>query len=262
MKTQPIDAMPKTEDENSGKCLLDTPIISAQKELPRVPLHALPSNLVIAIDGTAQSGKNTIGEIVAQSIGAMLVDTDRIFRALIRACLEASLPLHKPEAIKGYLNGVALMIRRGWDGGKVKEAIPFIEGKFYSKEELKAVSLSAWRAEKSPEVRAGIITALRACAVYGRVVMVGHNIGDEIFPKTPYKFFLDATLEAREARHQREFGKAGAAQRDSNDNPLTRLAEDALMIDSTNLSADEIAGIILTEVFWRADESRLKRVAN
>ncbi len=262
MKTQANAATPKAEADGSGKNPLDTPVIATAKELPRVPLHVLPPNLVVAIDGTAQSGKNTIGEIVAQSIGGVLVDADRIFRAFILACIEASVPLNRPDEIKEFLDGITLMIRRGWDGGKVKETIPFIEGKFYSKEELKAVSLSAWRAETSPEVYAAVVTALRACAVYGRVVMVGHNIGDEIFPKTPYKFFLDAMLEAREARHQREFGRAGAAQRDSNENPLTRLAEDALMIDSTNLSADEISGIILTEVFWRADESRLPKSPN
>lgn len=262
MKTQLSAAAPKDENENIEKSLLDTPVSAPAKELPRVPLHVLPPNLVVAIDGTAQSEKNTIGEIVAQSIGGMLVDADRIFRAFVMACIEASVPLNNPEAIKDFLNGVTLMIRRGWDGGKVKEAIPFIEGKFYSKEELKSVSLSAWRAEKSPEVHAAVVTALRACAVYGRVVMVGHNIGHEIFPKTPYKFFLDATPEAREARHQREFGRVGVAQRDANENPLTQLAEDALLIDSTNLSAAEIGGAILTEVFWRADESRLRKVAN
>jgi cytidylate kinase len=223
---------------------------------PLVPHHNLPKQMIVAIDGTAQSGKSTVAEIIAQAVGGVVVDSDRIYRALTLACLNAGVPLNDTERVKAFFYEITLIIRLGWDGGKAKEALPFVDGRLFSKGELKAVAAETWKVAAVAEIRKAVLSALRSCAIFGRVVMLGQNIGGAVFPKTPYKFFLDAPIDVREARHQHEFGYPGAAQRDSRDDQRILFPDDGLLIEGGSLNPEEVSGIILVEVFWRADENR------
>lgn len=217
----------------------------------------LPKPMVVAIDGTAQSGKNTVGEIVAQTIGGILVDSDRVYRALAKACLDAGVDLDERRAIIDFCRDAALNIRVDWDGGKVKEALPFINGRFFGKDELKAVTGQTWKVADIRYVREAVIRALQLCTCWGRIVVVGHDIGGVVFPHTPFKFFLDAAPEVREQRHEREMNSEGALQRDRDEGKQMVFADDALLIETGNLEPHEVSGIILIEVFWGADERRL-----
>jgi cytidylate kinase len=227
---------------------------------PVRPLYDdLPKQLVVAIDGTAQAGKNTVGEIVAETIGGVLVDSDRVYRALAKACLEAGVDLEDRQAIIQFCRDASLTVRMDWDGGKVKEAVAFIDGRFFAKDELKSVAALTWKLSDVHEVREAANKALRLCACYGRIVMVGHDIGGVVFPNSSFKFFLDAPGDVREQRHFRELHSYGAVRRDHNEDKQLVFAEDALMIDTGNLEPHEVSGIILIEVFWGADERKILR---
>ena len=225
---------------------------------PVRPLYDdLPKSLVVAIDGTAQSGKNTVGEIVAQTIGGVLVDSDRVYRALTKACLDAGVDLDERPGIIEFCRSAALEIRVDWDGGKVKEALPFINGRFFSKDKLMSVAPQTWKVGGIRYVREAVTRALQLCACYGRIVVVGHDIGGVIFPNTPFKFILDAPAQAREQRHDREMNSYGAVQRDQDEEKQMVFADDALLIETGNMEPREVSGIILIEVFWGADERKV-----
>src|SRR5438876_2377342 len=69
---------------------------------------ALPNKMIIAIDGWAQTGKNTSGELVAEHLGAVLVDSGRFYRALTKACLDSQENLGDGEAVAAWCKDVAL----------------------------------------------------------------------------------------------------------------------------------------------------------
>ena len=221
----------------------------------------LPKQMVVAIDGTAQSGKNTVGELVAQTIGGVLVDSDRVYRTVTKACLDAGVDLEDLQAIIEFCRDMSLTIRMDWDGGKVKEAVAFIDGRFFAKEELKSVVGRTWKVAGVCQVREAVNEGLRLCACYGRIVIIGHDIGGVVFPNSPFKFFLDAPGDVREQRHFQELQSYGAVRRDRNDDKRMVFADDALMIETGNLAPHEVSGIILIEVFWGADQMKTSPVS-
>ena len=104
-----------------------------------------------------------------------------------------------------------------------------------------------------PAVRAQLTGLLRAFAREGSVVMEGRDIGTAVFPATPYKFYIDASMEVRAQRRQTQEGGGPAhdqiAARDRTDStrrvaPLT-IAEDAHVIDSSRLTIDGVVGEVI-----------------
>src|SRR6266404_1526005 len=128
---------------------------------PRVPHCNLPRQMIVAIDGTAQSGKNTVAEIVAEAIGGVVVDSERVYRALAKACVESGIALSDRKTIGEFCLEAALNIRVEWDGGTVKEALPFVNGLYFTKEELKSVTAEAWKVARLPAVREAVNRGLR-----------------------------------------------------------------------------------------------------
>ena len=236
----PTDTGQKSED------------ISLPKPDEGLPFPALPTRMVVAIDGWAQSGKNTSGELVAEHIGGVLVDSGRFYRALTRGCMESNVDINNPKAVVAWCKGVAMDVRLAREGCRVDEAQVAVNSRWFTKEELKKVGLQTSLVAAIPYVREVVNTALRMCECYGRVVMLGRDIAGVVFPHTPFKFFLDATEEVREQRHVKSTNARGAKKRDIYDQSRVIFTEDSLMIDTSKLEPGEVSGIILVEVFWRA----------
>jgi len=216
------------------------------------PFPELPGKMIVAIDGWAQTGKNTSGELVAEHLGAVLVDSGRFYRALTKACLDSKVNLSDAEAVSAWCKDAALDVRLAPEGGAVQEAQVAVNGRWFSKEELKLLGLQVPLVAAVPMVRNLVNATLRMCECYGRVVMLGRDIGGVVFPETPYKFFLDATEDVRELRHFKSTKSSGAKERDIYDASRVIFTEDSLMIDTSTLEPAEVSGIILVEVFWRA----------
>lgn len=229
---------------------------------PKLPFPELPARMVIAIDGWAQTGKNSTGEKVAEYLGGVLVDSGRFYRAITKACRDSDVDMGNADAVSAWVKKVALDVRLARVVGVVEEAQVAVNGRWFTKEELKPLGLQTSLMAALPDVRAVVNSALRMCENYGRVVMLGRDIGGMVFPETPYKFFLDATEDVREQRHFESTKTYGAKKRDIYDASRVVFTEHSMLIDTSQLSVEEVCGVILVEVFWRASQEEDKSRTN
>lgn len=217
-----------------------------------LPFPDVPAKLVIAIDGWAQTGKNTTGALVAEYLGGVLVDSGRFYRALTLACMEAGLQPFDQPAVAEWCKKAVIDVRLAKEDGAVPEATVAVNGRCFTKAELAHLGLRVSSVSSIPEVRSIVKACLRDCESLGRVVMLGRDIGGEVFPETPFKFFLNATEEVREQRHFQSTGEMGSVKRDLYDASNVMFTEDALMIDTSRITPEKVCGLILVEVFWRS----------
>ncbi len=109
-----------------------------------------------------------------------------------------------------------------------------------------------------PRVREILVAKMRACASERDVVMEGRDIGSVVFPDTPYKFYIDASPEVRLRRRLAQGHRDQIAARDHADSsrrasPLV-IAEDAHVIDSSNLTIEDVVGEIIGSIENERDE--------
>ena len=238
-------------DQPPGRAPAGSPSPSSHSGAPGTwpDVGKLSQFLVIAIDGWAQTGKNSAGELVAAAIGGVVVDSGRFYRALTSACLAARIDLNDPAALATFCRAATLEYRFARDGGRVEETLVWVNGVLYTKQELNLVGAQTTKVAGVGEVREKVNQALRDCARFGRVVMLGRDIGSAVFPETPFKFFLSAPEHVLEERHRRSTGKPGASGRNEADRERTLRAEDALQIDTGPIQATNVSDLILQEVF-------------
>jgi len=216
-------------------------------------------NLIIAIDGTAASGKSTTAKILAKKLGILPIDTGAMYRAVTLKALRLGIPIENREAIEELARHTEITqklvegtVRTFLDEVDVTEDIR-------SPEVDKAVSLVSSYAG----VRKRLVELQRKMAEQGNVVLEGRDIGTVVLPDAPLKIYMDASLEERARRRLGDLKKKGAnptleevmeelRRRDEFDSkreiaPLKR-ADDAIYIDTTRLTVEEQVSIILKEV--------------
>ncbi len=214
---------------------------------------------VIAVDGPSASGKGTLSRKLAKELGYTYVDSGAMYRTLAWHCLEKGVEL---PATAAQLNAtterpVVAALRR-W------------------KSELKAVNGAAWlhvdgyfpekeirtdRVERVVpviaqigKVRDWMVARQRDCVQFGPLVMEGRDIGTEVFPLAPVKFFLDANAEARAERMQ---GRGNTAGTDRDRLDMTRKkgalipALDAMRVDNTGQTVEETFAVLMAHVTAR-----------
>jgi cytidylate kinase len=103
-----------------------------------------------------------------------------------------------------------------------------------------------------PEVRRILVENLRRYAELGNVVMEGRDIGSVVFPETPHKFYIDASEEVRARRRSDQGEEDSIASRDASDSsrktaPL-RVAEDAVVVDSSHMNLDEVVEAVTSQL--------------
>ncbi len=213
---------------------------------------------VIAIDGPAASGKSTIAQRIAESVGAYYVNTGNMYRAVALEAIKKGLGIPPDEERVAKILSHLELDYRVADGGDLllvvngKPADPAIR----SPETAKCVSCVA----AMPSVRAWLVEKQKKMEKLGLIVMEGRDIGTVVFPKAKYKFFLTASPEVRAKRRLAQGGETpdGAtvacvakeiALRDEMDSnraiaPLRR-ADDAILIDSSDMSIQEVMDSIV-----------------
>jgi cytidylate kinase len=210
--------------------------------------------MIVAIDGPAGAGKSTLARRVAAKLGAVYIDTGAMYRAVALAALRSNTPLDNAERLAALAGQADIRFEPGGssvllDGEDVSEAIRRPE-----------ISPAASRISAIPGVRRVLVGKQREMGASGSVVMEGRDIGTVVFPRAEVKIFLDANPEVRAARRIRELEEKGPAppaaeiareirerdRRDSTraDSPLVR-ASDAVLLDTTALSLDEVERVIL-----------------
>jgi CMP/dCMP kinase len=191
--------------------------------------------MVIAIDGPAGAGKSSVARAVARRLGFTYLDSGSMYRAVALAALRAGVEPAEIAATVTIEVGDEVRL----DGRDVTAAIRAPE-----------VSEAASRAASLPAVRAAMVAQQRRLMSHGDWVTEGRDIGTVVAPDAAVKVFLTASPQARAARRAAELGGdpttvlAEQVIRDQRDSarehsPL-RAADDAVRIDTTDLSFDEV----------------------
>lgn len=208
---------------------------------------------VIAIDGPAGSGKSTVARAVAARTGLRYLDTGAMYRSVAFAALRAGVD---PEEAEPVANLAREMVLEQTDDGRVlvdgADATIEIRGP----EVTRAVSIVA----ANPAVRSEMRSRQREwAAAHGGGVMEGRDIGTVVFPDAALKVYLDAHPEVRAARRSKEvedlsyetvasdLARRDALDQGRDDSPL-READDAVVIDTSNRSVEDIVDLILGAV--------------
>jgi cytidylate kinase len=195
------------------------------------------SDLVIAIDGPAGSGKSTVARAVADLLGWSFLDTGAMYRAITREALFQGIDVHDAAAVAALADGATLttLPRVTVNGRDVEDEI--------RTEEINvAVSVVA----ANPVVRSSMVARQRELAAAQPLgtVVEGRDITTVVFPHASVKIFLTASLEER-ARRRGDESEDSVARRDEADStriasPL-RQADDALVLDTTGRDVDDVA---------------------
>jgi len=206
--------------------------------------------MVIAIDGPAGSGKSTVAKAVALRLGLDYLDTGAMYRSVAFASLRGGVDPEDAEVVGNLSRNIDLDID---PSGNVTvdgvDATIEIRGP----EVTRAVSIVA----ANPDVRAEMRARQRQwVAKRGGGVMEGRDIGTVVFPEARLKVYLDASPEVRAARRSKEVSDLSyetvatdLARRDALDQNRThdplRTADDAVVIDTSDLTVDQIVDAIM-----------------
>ena len=204
--------------------------------------------VVIAIDGPSASGKSTNAKLVASKLGYVYVDTGAMYRTLAWHCLQQRVDPADESAISELCQNWDTRLVCG--GGHVHLLVDghFPEKEIRTAETSAVVSLVA----AVPFVRDWMKAQQRESVQFGSLVMEGRDIGSNIFPETPFKFYMDASLKERQARRAADGVEENLAIRDQRDSsrkvsPLV-IPEGAMVIDNSGETPEETSGRIIAKV--------------
>jgi cytidylate kinase len=211
---------------------------------------------VVAIDGPAASGKSSVARALAKQIGFDYVNSGAMYRAVTWHVLNKGVsPSDAPAIIRLLENS---RIDCTLDGHVSRIVIDGIDPTPHLcddrvNEEVSLVS-------SVPRLREILVEEMRGYAVDHDIVMEGRDIGSVVFPDTPYKFYIDASPDVRLRRRQAQGLRDQIAARDRADSsrrasPLI-IAEDAHVIDSSNLTIEGVVGEIVGRLKMKGMEIR------
>ncbi|MDH4470801.1 MAG: (d)CMP kinase [Verrucomicrobiae bacterium] len=212
-----------------------------QKAVNNHELLSQSNGCVITIDGPAASGKSTVARHLAKKLGFIFVSSGYYYRALAWGVLQKKLEPSQENKIASWLQTLDFQttIIEG-------EARPLLNN-CDPKEHLFDPGVNALVSPLAalPEVRKFLLTKLRNLSLDHNLVIEGRDIGSVVFPDTPFKFYLDASLEERMRRRHQEGEIDAIAERDRSDSsravaPLL-IPDGARVIDTTHLSIGEVA---------------------
>ena len=217
---------------------------------------------VIAIDGPAGTGKSSAAKRLSDLLGFTHVDTGSLYRSISLCCLEKGIlfsgtQLSEEDRKKAIEIAKSTHLEFKRDKRKNPANRITANGSDVTPRiRTPEVSMAASIVSAIPEVRAALLGLQRTLGCVGKTILEGRDIGTVIFPDADVKFFLTASLEERAKRRLAELEASGSdtasfeeiktqiKERDEGDStravsPL-RMAEDAIRIETTNLTLDEV----------------------
>ncbi|MBA3609551.1 MAG: (d)CMP kinase [Chthoniobacterales bacterium] len=208
-------------------------------------MNCTAAQKIIAIDGPAASGKSSVARELAGRLGYVYVNSGAMYRAMTWLVLERGISTSDAAAIEQLAGTapIACQLRE-------RDSLMLIDGvdpEPFLREDR--VNENVSRVSSVPRVREILVEHLRRYAAENDLVMEGRDIGSVVFPDTPFKFYIDASPEIRLRRREAQGQRDRITARDEADSsrrasPLI-IAEDAHVIDSSNLTIDGVVGEII-----------------
>ncbi|MFD0711133.1 (d)CMP kinase [Paenibacillus sp. GCM10027626] len=209
----------------------------------------------IAIDGPAGAGKSTVARRVAEKLGYIYIDTGAMYRAVTLAANRAGIEPTESDELGAIARRSEVILKPGAEG-----QIVLLDGEDVTDAiRTRDVTLRVSQVAAHQQVRARLVELQRKMAAAGGIVMDGRDIGTHVLPDAELKIFLTASVQIRALRRYRELRdeqkvpldqlEAEIAERDRSDqerevSPLV-CADDAVVVDSTELNIDQVVEIIL-----------------
>lgn len=216
--------------------------------------------MIIAIDGPAGAGKSSVAKIIAQKLGFIYIDTGAMYRALTLKALENKIDIRDSECLIGMARSARIDLSNNPDGSLQI----FLDGRDISKE-IRQPLITRFVSDisKIRGVREVMLGLQRKLGCQRDAVLDGRDIGTVVFPDADKKFYLDADFKERVLRRHKELKGSGQdvsltdvesdlSNRDKIDStrefaPLKK-ADDAVYIDTTDMSIEEAVENILKEI--------------
>lgn len=216
--------------------------------------------MIIAIDGPAGAGKSTIARRVAKQRGFIYIDTGAIYRALTLKALQSNIDLHDEAALIRMAEETRISLNNNPDGS----IRILLDAKDVS-EAIRDPRITRYVSDlaRIKGVRQKMLALQRRLAAAGNSVLDGRDIGTVVFPDADKKFYLDARFAERARRRLDELRQLGnpitlpeveadLKNRDAIDStrscaPLKKAA-DAIYIDTTDMTIEEVVNTILKEI--------------
>ncbi|ADK81177.1 (d)CMP kinase [Sediminispirochaeta smaragdinae] len=213
--------------------------------------------MIVAIDGPAGVGKSTIAKAIAQRSAFFYISSGKFYRAVTLYALEQGIDVEKKEGLVDLVASLSFSIRQGELYIGARNVEPFLHT---DRIDALVATVSAY-----PPLREEINKALRKTTAEMNVVMEGRDITTVVFPDAEVKIFLDASVETRAMRRFRQGTSElsydelvdSIRSRDTIDREKPvgglKVADDALYIDSSDLTIDQVCEKVVQEIF-RAEQ--------
>ena len=213
--------------------------------------------LIVAIDGPAGSGKGTITKLVGEELNLVTFDTGAMYRAISHYVIQNNIDLNDKNAINEMLKKIEIKL----EFENRVQVLYLNSQKLVTELRTKEVNAIVSQVSHIPEVRWAMVELQRKLAEGKNVIMEGRDIGTVVFPNADVKIYLDASAEERANRRLKQNLENGITTssyeeilenikfRDHNDKtsdiaPLKQ-AEDAIYLDSSNLTIDQVKDKII-----------------
>ena len=219
---------------------------------------------IVTIDGPSGAGKSTISKLLAARLQYIYLDTGAMYRVVGLQVMRAGLDLEvrgASEKLAPLLADLDLKLAPGEEG---RETRAFLNGKDVSDAiRTPEMAMVASRVSAEQEVRRKLTDMQRIIGNNGAIVAEGRDMGTVVFPDAMHKFFLDASPEERAKRRQKQLAENGQKikyqeilaqiqKRDADDSSRTlaplKPAEDAVIVDSSNMSIEEVVSFMLAAI--------------
>lgn len=216
---------------------------------------------VVTVDGPSGAGKGTISQLLAERLGFKLLDSGAIYRVLALAAIHHNVELDNEESLTLLAAHLDVQFITSSEGKGIKVVL---EGEDVSLTiRSQECSNAASKVAAFPRVREALLRRQRAFAEAPGLIADGRDMGTVVFPNTPVKLYLTASAEERAQRRYNQLQDKGfdvnidqllseIKERDDRDMnrsvaPLVP-AEDALVIDTTNINIEDVLDMALTHI--------------